>query len=180
MTLKQGYGKDTIAVNIRALMQESFSWEQAVTIAHKEARKCYWKKYPSGFLPPWIYPDRNSGRNNPNKLCGTNPVPPSSKVQLRKAQELYENFTGHKGNVIARIDKPKIPDTLACIGDIDGIMYSTVRDGKFERYIHEFKDSARPLFCVAPDGQQLFMIGGSYDFTERGIVDRTGRKRKGV
>lgn len=101
-----------------------------------------------------------------------NPVPPSRVVQLRNASKLFKNFTGHKASRKVSIDKPEIPDVLLAVGDVDGILYTTVRDGKQERYIHEFRKTSRPLFCVSPDGKQLHMIGGKYTFTERGIEDR--------
>jgi hypothetical protein len=102
-----------------------------------------------------------------------NPVPPSKIVQARNAADLYTRFTGHDALEEVRIDKPSIPDVMLVVGDIDGIMYTTVRDGVIEKYVHQFKKSARPLFCVSHDGTQIFLIGGEYDFTERGIVDRT-------
>lgn len=101
-----------------------------------------------------------------------NPVPASSSVQIREASDLYHDFSGHKAREIGTVDKPIIPDILIAIGYMDGIMYSTVRDGKNEKYLHKFKNSSRPLFCVPSDGSAIFAIGGSYDFTERGIVDR--------
>jgi hypothetical protein len=104
-----------------------------------------------------------------------NPVPASKLVQERDAANLYTRFTGHKvdpGETVV-IDKPELPDVMLVVGDIDGIMYTTVRDGEVEKYVHQFSKNCRPLFCVSSDGKQLFMLGGSYDFTERGIVDRT-------
>lgn len=57
------------------------------------------------------------------------------------------------------------------IGECDGVMYSTVRDGVPEKYCHQFKKSARPLLVASHDGAQLALIGGNFTFTERGIVD---------
>lgn len=102
-----------------------------------------------------------------------NPVKPTLEQQKKSAASLYHKFTGHKVNRVVSIDKPELPDVMSVIGDVDGILYTTVRDGKTERYIHEFSPKSRPLFCVSPDGKQLHMIGGKYNFTERGIVDRT-------
>lgn len=111
-----------------------------------------------------------------------NPVPPSSKAtgkthrhvrdQAERAKLLYTNFTGHEAGDEVMIDKPQYPDVMSVIGDIDGLLYTTVRDGKVEKYIHKFKKNSRPLFCIAPDGLTLYMIGGSYEFGERGIVDK--------
>lgn len=107
-----------------------------------------------------------------------NPVPPSTRARLEEAVRLYESFTGHGGEIIAEVERPEYPTELAVIGEIDGIMYSTVRDGVKEKYIHKFHHKARPLFCVTHDGTQIFLLGGQYDFTKRGIVDRTDPKQQ--
>ena len=101
-----------------------------------------------------------------------NPVPPAKSVQVRNAKQLYEDFTGHKATEKVSIDKPVMPDVLLAVGDVDGILYTTVRDGKLEKYIHKFAKRSRPTFAVSHDGKQLYMLGGSYNFTERGIEDR--------
>lgn len=93
-------------------------------------------------------------------------------ADLRRAAALYEAFTGHNARVVAEIDKPVYPDAVLVVGKCDGVLYTTVRDGKLERYIHEFKARSRPLFCVSPDGNSLILLGGAYHFTERGIVDK--------
>lgn len=103
-------------------------------------------------------------------------VPPSKRVQVREAKKLYADFTGHRAEVVDEIDKPTIPDVAVFVGMVDGIMYRTVRDGKEELYVHEFKGAAKPAFCVSPDGKQILFVGGHYTFTERGIVDQ--RKKR--
>lgn len=113
-----------------------------------------------------------------------NPVPPSSRAgmsrevrdQLDQAADLYERFSGHEPEAIGRVRVPPTPRVGVAIGEVDGILYSTVRDGVLEKYIHKFRKSDRPLFVVSPDGKQLFLIGGAYTFTERGIVDMSDKK----
>jgi hypothetical protein len=95
-----------------------------------------------------------------------NPVP-----AVERAARLYERFTGHKGQVVARITKPRYPDAVTVIGECDGVLYTTVRDGEIESYIHRFKSKARPLLCVDQDGKTLYLLGGAYRFTDRGIID---------
>lgn len=58
------------------------------------------------------------------------------------------------------------------IGQVDGILYTTVRDNEIESYIHKFKKSSRPLLASSFDGKQLYILGGGYTFTNRGIVDK--------
>lgn len=93
------------------------------------------------------------------------------------AADLYERFTGHKAEGVGTIPLPRMPRVGVLIGDIDGVLYTTVRDGKTEKYIHQFHRDDKPAFVVSPDGKQLFLIGGAYDFTERGIVDRSDKSR---
>ena len=115
-------------------------------------------------------------------------VPPSSRAgrkgraisrnpEVNRAADLYERFTGHAADEGARVKVPALPKVAVAIGDIDGILYTTVRDGKVEKYIHKFHVKDKPIFAVSPDGKQLFLIGGNYDFTERGIVDKSDRSR---
>jgi len=101
-----------------------------------------------------------------------NPVPPSSEVQKREAGRLYKNFTGHDPEIIGKFDIPDFSGVVMAIGELDYVGYTTVRDGVTESYHHDFSRKARPLLCVTSDGRQLIILGGEYDFTERGIVDR--------
>lgn len=95
----------------------------------------------------------------------------ADSAKLQKAVELYQDFSGHEAEPVGKIEFPDNPKIALAIGDVCGIAYETVRDGKTEKYYHAFKKSSRPLFVVSFDGRQLFMLGGAYDFTERGIVD---------
>lgn len=168
MALKGGYSKKTISDNIAQMLKEGMARNRAVAIALNMARDAYKKKHPHGFPPMHIRTREEKARTG----RGQNPVPPSSHLQeIEQASRLYEKFSGHEAEEIGTIDKPDVPDVLIAVGEVDGILYSTVRDGQLEKYIHHFRKNSRPLFCVSPDGKQLFMLGGAYDFTERGIVD---------
>lgn len=90
---------------------------------------------------------------------------------LKRAGKLYREFTGDEGELVAKVRNFEWPKVAAVIGELDGILYTTVRDGETESYIHRFKKSARPLFCVSHDGKTLVIVLGKYRFTERGIVD---------
>jgi hypothetical protein len=90
---------------------------------------------------------------------------------IRKAAELYANFTGHEKIDVRKMHVPDKPQVVVEIGTIDFIGYTTVRDGKTERYKHDFKRSARPLFAVSIDGKEIFVLGGAFTFGDRGIVD---------
>ena len=112
-------------------------------------------------------------------------VPPTSRAgrsrrnietDLDAVSDLRERFTGHESRPPRSIRVDPLPSAVAVIGDCDGILYTTKRDGKTERYIHEFALKDRPKLCIAPDGRQILLIGGRYVFTERGIVDLSDKK----
>lgn len=83
---------------------------------------------------------------------------------------MLEDFTGHPARKVDTVEIRNY-DTFAKIGKCLGIMYEARRDGVIERYIHRFKQSSRPLFCVSADGRQIALTGGSYLFTKTGIND---------
>ncbi len=82
----------------------------------------------------------------------------------------YADFTGHNPESLRTVNTPN-HDTAFVIGDLDGVLYTTVRDGKKESYVHEFKARSRPLLASSFDGNQLYILSGEYAFTDRGIED---------
>lgn len=88
-----------------------------------------------------------------------------------RAATLFENFTGHPGEVIGRVDIPA-DDVLTVFGECEAIAYSTTRDGIKESYQHEFRKRSRPLIAVSSDGRRLYLLAGAYEFTSHGIEDR--------
>ncbi|MHB8071863.1 MAG: hypothetical protein ACYDHF_07965 [Candidatus Cryosericum sp.] len=100
-----------------------------------------------------------------------NPVPESLRSQINKGAALYEDFTGHDAEDMGNFEMGPVPKVAVVVGELEAVIYNTVRDGIHERYIHKFKAKSRPMFAVTPDGTQLLLLGGNYDFTERGIVD---------
>lgn len=169
--MKSGYSRAVVNANISALIAEGVPACVAIRRALDHARQDYFRKHPSGLLPYHLrLPDEKARTNQHYKR---NPVPPSKRVQIQEAAALYADFSGHEPEIVGTLDKPVIPDVLIGIGEVDGILYSTVRDGVLEKYVHKFAKKSRPLFAVSHDGKQLFMLGGAYNFTERGIVDKT-------
>jgi hypothetical protein len=194
MPLKPGYSRETFEHNYAQMKREHYPHAQALAASFSEARKSFFDRFPNGALPLWLTPkggkrtkpvkcepcERKQNPAATEKKRKPNPVPPSSRAlsndrlqRIEMAENLYTRFTGHDADEVVEVDKPILPDVMLVVGDIDGVLYTTVRDGKTEKYIHKFKKNCRPLFTVSPDGKQIFMLGGSYDFTERGIVDKT-------
>lgn len=116
-----------------------------------------------------------SGRVPPSSRAGKRVKSQSKNALIRKAVSLYTRFSGHDAEAIGRVNVPPMPDVGVSIGEVDGILYTTRRDGKIEKYIHKFNAKDKPLFVVSPDGRALFLVGGNYRFTERGIVDKSDK-----
>lgn len=96
---------------------------------------------------------------------------------LEKAIKLYENFRLSSPNRIPKItiDHPK---SLMVMGYLDYVGYSTTRDGEAQSFQHDFHKGSKPILCVDPDTQKLYLIEGRYRVTERGIVDLDTRGRE--
>lgn len=117
-------------------------------------------------------------------------VPPSSRRHvkvskatagdIKRAANLYERFTGHDPEVVGKIRVIETPKVGIDIGDVDGILYTTIRDGVVEKYIHKFAPKDKPMLVVSPDGKSIHIVGGHYRFTSLGIVDRSDTKHRGV
>ncbi|HJX19123.1 MAG TPA: hypothetical protein VJ437_13150 [Acidiferrobacterales bacterium] len=92
----------------------------------------------------------------------------------RQMSEAVARFTGFRGDVPRRVDKVRLPDppkVMLHVGECLGIMYRTERDGEVADYLHRFKKSSRPTLAVNSDGKTLYLLGGAYRVTDRGIVD---------
>lgn len=83
---------------------------------------------------------------------GNNLIPVNFKTKVKGVPKAR----GHAGQALVKIK---------------AIGYTTRRDGVIERYIHTFKKKARPqlLFLTR---NHLQSLGGVFDFTELGFVDR--------
>lgn len=91
--------------------------------------------------------------------------------KINAASKLYANFRGEKPRYIQSVDFEVSP-VMLLIGELDGVLYSTRRDGKNESYIHKFAKKSRPLLVSNHDGSQIYILGGEYIFSESGIIDR--------
>jgi len=153
-------------------MVDGFSRNAAIRAAFDHARASFFRLHPQGALPVFLaYPyDRRlakhytpGGAPMRSDVTGNNPVraldidddereeiTQSVQKQLtgrgaavRKAAALYTDFTGHEDVELTKINVPTLPEAVVAFGKVDAIMYSTVRDGIAEKYIHKFKASSR-------------------------------------
>lgn len=91
-------------------------------------------------------------------------------AELDQADDLLNAFAGRSGREVLSVKERPIKTGLV-VGNVLGVMYETVRDGKQEKYCHEFKRSSRPLLVASHDGARIGIVGGRYRFTDRGIED---------
>jgi hypothetical protein len=108
-------------------------------------------------------------------LARKNPAPRGDGARERAAAKLLQDFTGHAPRRARQVAVPGDPGAGLAVGPVLLIGYETTRDGKREKYVHEFRRGARPLLAASHDGRALYLLGGAYRFTERGIVDRKAR-----
>lgn len=131
----------------------------------------HFKFYWVAVLMPVIYYKKKHEKRHPREGRSKkhNPVVPSKRARVKEAARRFADFTGHQAESLTLIDNPN-NDTTFLIGDLDGVLYTTVRDGQKESYVHEFKTRSRPLLASSYDGKQLYILNGGYKMTDRGIV----------
>lgn len=66
---------------------------------------------------------------------------------------------------------------LMVMGHCDCIEYSTTIRGRAKLFRHDFAPGSKPLLCAAPGKGQLYLIGGRFKVTARGIVDLDTKNR---
>jgi hypothetical protein len=99
-------------------------------------------------------------------------------MSVKRAAKLYKAFRERTPRVAKEV-RIKLPRAVAVMGYADFIGYTTThRGGKALRYKHSWAKGSKPLLCAGPGKNQLFLIGGGFHVTERGIVDLTPRGRE--
>lgn len=96
---------------------------------------------------------------------------------VRSASRLYRSFRERRPQ-IARHVTIKLPKAVAVIGYAEFIGYSTTHGHKATLYRHDFSPGSRPLLVAGTKRGELYLIGGRYKFTGRGITDLDRRNRE--
>jgi hypothetical protein len=104
-----------------------------------------------------------------------------SSSERRRVAQLYADFRERMPVRESRISASQyLPAgrTVMSMGYCDAISYRTTIGGQARRYRHKFHKGSYPI--LATDGNKLFLIGGRFHVTERGIVDLTrgGKERE--
>jgi hypothetical protein len=88
--------------------------------------------------------------------------------QFAKARRLFETFAGFAAPTAEcrRVDRI-LPEVLVDLGALRGVVYTRDHGDARRTFIH-FMDDPPRLLCDV-DGRQLYVLGGSYHITRRGI-----------
>ncbi len=98
-------------------------------------------------------------------------------MSVRKAKKLYEDFREVAPSRIRKI-RVSLPKAVMVMGYCEGLLYSTTHGRAARMYKHKFAKGSRPLLCAGPNRGQLYLIGGRFHVTDRGIVDLTPRGKE--
>jgi hypothetical protein len=93
----------------------------------------------------------------------------SDAEEYEKARALFRRFQGRDakpGEVIGLEAAARVLTVLE-VGTLVSLGYRATGNG--ETYYHEF-EARRPKLFVSATGQQAFIIGGGYRFTDRGFL----------
>lgn len=114
-----------------------------------------------------------------------------NKFHELRAKKAFSDFTGHKATKSERRELDDRDVTGFKMGPVVGIAYEAKRDGETAQYFHRFNKKARPDLVARDDGKKLYIAGGRYKVTDRGIEDmphlfvvnpspRSGKKKRRV
>lgn len=93
-----------------------------------------------------------------------------SKKEFRGAFKLHESFRELPPTKSVKLNV-RIPKALMSMGHVEAICYRTTHGKQSVLYKHDFAPGSRPVLAAGPKRNQLFLLGGRYHVTERGIVD---------
>jgi hypothetical protein len=89
---------------------------------------------------------------------------------MQTGAQLYQQFNRFSPGRYERVQHPRLmPPVVVELGELAGIIYRSDKwqSGKPRTYIHFMENAPRLVSNV--DGNQLYIVGGSYQVTERGI-----------
>lgn len=93
-----------------------------------------------------------------------------SKKDFRGAFKLHSDFRELPPKRAVKLNV-RVPKALMSMGHVEAICYRTTHGRKTTLYKHDFAPGSRPLLAAGPKRNQLFILGGRYHVTDRGIVD---------
>jgi len=93
----------------------------------------------------------------------------SEADDISRARALFEKFhrRAPRGNELVRVGGTAAPYVALQVGICQSIGYRSI--GDHVDYFHEF-EGTKPSLYVNETGRQIFVLDGSYRFTERGFI----------
>lgn len=89
--------------------------------------------------------------------------------QIEAAIEKYLEVHGKAPTKASRVEIPDPPQAVTLIGELIQVNYRTTKNGgPSTEYYHRFK-RPRPKLVTDPKGKNLFVVGGKFKISERGI-----------
>jgi hypothetical protein len=178
--LKTGYSYETVRENIAQLRHDGLAESNAIAAAYAFGRVSFFRAHPRGALPEWLahpkgyrlqehYNHRGESSVVSRHVYAENPTAPNPR-KLAQAAQLFHEFTGRKSARITKHELPALPTEGLVFGRLVDVGYESARDGRL--YRHTFRNRSRPLLVATPDGKTVYIVGGRYAFTDRGIVDK--------
>jgi hypothetical protein len=94
---------------------------------------------------------------------------PERRNELDLARARFRDFHGRCAPAVVRAScRRTIPKVLVQLGTLRALVYTADRgDGGARQYIHFME--REPLLTCNPEGTQLYIVGGQYRVTRRGI-----------
>ena len=89
---------------------------------------------------------------------------------MQRGMGLYHAFNGFEPSQVVKVHHPRvIPPVVVELGELVGVMYRSDKGqpGQPQTYIHRMEDPPRLVSNI--EGTQLYIVGGSYQVTSRGI-----------
>ena len=108
------------------------------------------------------------GDGNPSLVGQT--VEAIRTESLQRGMRLYHGFNGFEPAQVVKIHHPRvIPPVVVELGELVGLIYRSDKGqpGRPRTYIHRMEDPPRLVSNI--EGTQLYIVGGSYQITPRGI-----------
>jgi len=97
-------------------------------------------------------------------------VQPRFKQEVGQGSDLYRQFNGYLPAHVTQVAHNRlIPPVVVELGELAGIIYRSdkLQPGQPRTYIHLMETPAQ-LVCNV-EGTQLYIVGGAYRVTSRGI-----------
>jgi hypothetical protein len=89
---------------------------------------------------------------------------------MQRGIGLYHAFNGFEPSHVVKVHHPRVmPQVVVELGELVGLMYRSDKGqpGQPHTYIHRMENPPRLVSNI--EGTQLYIVGGSYQVTPRGI-----------